>query len=330
MSESGWHSIHIFYAGSMDKLLLEGFFPILSSLEDLAESPDFFFIRYWNGGPHIRVRFRSGDEVKRNINEIIEKLHAWLVNNPAGRLNIADYQHVQSRMESIRKKLPVELRILMEPTETLAAGDSIEHHEYSFDVFRYGDVSLRDFIEKHFCWSSLYAKSLLVKTASCPEIRVTLSLYIAAATFGATGYGVAEGARFFREISHWSSDLIQVKHDNAVNELGDSDTYDLESGVTSSLGQQIMEGLPAKSHSPWINAVLILWQEECQRILHDAHLIDASSLKQEPVHLLMDFLHMLNNRLNISIGEEAYIYHLIAEQLERLVPLTNMEKETVS
>ncbi|HDD0571703.1 TPA: hypothetical protein PD805_002643 [Staphylococcus aureus] len=58
-----WSSLHIFYYGNIDKLLTK----CILKLYKNKYIDNFFFIRYWNGGPHIRLRV-----AEKNYNQILE------------------------------------------------------------------------------------------------------------------------------------------------------------------------------------------------------------------------------------------------------------------
>lgn len=52
----GWLSLHLFYHGDRDRLLLELLRPLVSKLLSTRQIDQFFFVRFALGGPHIRLR----------------------------------------------------------------------------------------------------------------------------------------------------------------------------------------------------------------------------------------------------------------------------------
>ena len=54
---STWISAHIFHAGDLDALITRVAGPLVSDLNPEG----FFFLRYWEGGPHLRLRMRVSD-----------------------------------------------------------------------------------------------------------------------------------------------------------------------------------------------------------------------------------------------------------------------------
>lgn len=59
---SEWLSAHLYHPGSFDVLLLRGVGPLVEALIDCEAIDGFFFVRYWDGGPHIRLRLKGNRE----------------------------------------------------------------------------------------------------------------------------------------------------------------------------------------------------------------------------------------------------------------------------
>lgn len=70
---SEWTSYHIFYfdARLQEKLLCECIGPMMCDYRKEGKIEKWFFIRYWEGGPHIRLRFIDSGEVKTAIMETL-------------------------------------------------------------------------------------------------------------------------------------------------------------------------------------------------------------------------------------------------------------------
>lgn len=81
-----WLSAYVFTSGSLRDLLVEHVAPLVDHVlsEGLAER--FFFIRYWEGGPHLRLRFeRPHDAVHA---ELERRFPLWA----AQRLDYVEYE----------------------------------------------------------------------------------------------------------------------------------------------------------------------------------------------------------------------------------------------
>jgi hypothetical protein len=51
-----WVSVHAFHQGDQDALLTGGVAPTVAALTESGHARRWFFLRYWEGGPHLRVR----------------------------------------------------------------------------------------------------------------------------------------------------------------------------------------------------------------------------------------------------------------------------------
>jgi hypothetical protein len=61
VDESGWVSAHAFYQGELDHLLVHAVAPLTAELAAGRLVNDWFYLRYWDGGPHIRLRLMPLD-----------------------------------------------------------------------------------------------------------------------------------------------------------------------------------------------------------------------------------------------------------------------------
>ncbi|MEV7010678.1 lantibiotic dehydratase C-terminal domain-containing protein [Streptosporangium sp. NPDC051022] len=74
MSER-WISLHVFHRGDDDLLITHAVGPLVRTLEEERRLAGFFFLRYWEGGPHIRLRLlpaSSGAPVERRARTALE------------------------------------------------------------------------------------------------------------------------------------------------------------------------------------------------------------------------------------------------------------------
>src|SRR5579885_3397611 len=80
-----WISIHIFYASNQNPLLLDAIEPLVQDLRAAGLIERFFFIKYWQEGPHIRLRLLPAEGADE---EVIKQraetaLSAYLQRRPA-------------------------------------------------------------------------------------------------------------------------------------------------------------------------------------------------------------------------------------------------------
>lgn len=79
---SEWMSYHIFYfdAFLQEKILCDCIVPMMRRYLEEEKVKKWFFIRYWEGGPHIRLRFYDRTGVKE---EVLETLLAYVRDHPS-------------------------------------------------------------------------------------------------------------------------------------------------------------------------------------------------------------------------------------------------------
>lgn len=86
-----WHSYHIFIHDMTyhDQFLTHYLKPLLESEKENLEQ--FFFIRYWQGGPHIRFRFRSvvPERIVTKLKETVNRFRLYYT--PCYQLDKSEY-----------------------------------------------------------------------------------------------------------------------------------------------------------------------------------------------------------------------------------------------
>ena len=56
MADRDWISAHVFYSDGLDRLLTEAVRPLVGELIAARLVRAYFYLRYWDGGPHLRLR----------------------------------------------------------------------------------------------------------------------------------------------------------------------------------------------------------------------------------------------------------------------------------
>lgn len=62
-SKQSWLSVYIYHAKSLDNFLVEVIYPFICLTRNKSYISQYFFIRYWEDGPHIRLRFKGNKEL---------------------------------------------------------------------------------------------------------------------------------------------------------------------------------------------------------------------------------------------------------------------------
>lgn len=89
MTEPGWVSAHLFHQGDLDALLVGAVHPVVAGL-----TADWFFLRHWEGGLHVRLRVRpsAGLPAGELRDRIVAGCGPWLAAHPSEhRITPAQY-----------------------------------------------------------------------------------------------------------------------------------------------------------------------------------------------------------------------------------------------
>ncbi|GAA5020342.1 hypothetical protein GCM10025734_74530 [Kitasatospora paranensis] len=76
MSEPSWVSAHLFYHGDQDAVIAGVVKPAVERLRGAGQAEGFFFLRYWEGGPHVRLRVLTRPEDAGQVRSVIEETAA--------------------------------------------------------------------------------------------------------------------------------------------------------------------------------------------------------------------------------------------------------------
>lgn len=317
-----WVSVHVFYAGDLDRLLVEAVRPIVADLRSTGAVGRWFFIRYWNGGRHLRVRLEPGsgreDEVVATASEHLE---GYVACHPGGREDRADYLR---RAEHLRCAFGVAAgngrtdELEPEPIEPLQPPDSVRVRPYRYEFDRYGGPAARPLTEGHFWRSSELAVTVVSCSLERPGARVSLAFELLALVPGALGVPAAAASELFRQASGMRR---YVEPDRGDDHRPDRFApYEEQRDDVLAVVRRAVEPA-AMRPSSLVDVARQLWAEE----LHVCHatlmgLWGDGQLTCHPHHVMMSYVHMLNNRLGIGFVEECQLYALLAHAMSELDP----------
>ncbi len=103
--ERDWVSVHVHYQTGLDRLLTEAVDPLIRRLGEEGLHNGWFFLRYWDGGTHLRLRIRPsspalagrvGEQLSEELAGFLrvcpsptvmsqETTPSWLVGSPPAR-----------------------------------------------------------------------------------------------------------------------------------------------------------------------------------------------------------------------------------------------------
>lgn len=184
-----WRSLHVHRYGEQDEFLVDGLAPAVSSLRQAGVIARCFFLRYWQGGHHIRVRIRvAPGEADAVAAELAAKLAGYLAEHPAGHdFDAAAFGEAQPTMAALEG----------EHTEPIQPPDTIRHAQYVPEHGKYGGERGVAFAEELFDRSSAIVLDQLAGPARRSGRRLGTGFAAMLGGLHAAGLAPAAMARFF-------------------------------------------------------------------------------------------------------------------------------------
>ncbi|MDG8357693.1 thiopeptide-type bacteriocin biosynthesis domain [Streptococcus pneumoniae] len=150
-----WKSKHLFYhdVQQFDKLVIY-LSKFMDKLVNQNQIEKYFYIRYWEGGPHIRLRYLVRDTQNfETIDSMINKYayKFWENNPPMKLLNKTDYKKIYNESIDNNGKMDRKLR----------KNATIENIAYIPEIERYGGEEALIVSEDLFCICSQVSTALL-------------------------------------------------------------------------------------------------------------------------------------------------------------------------
>ncbi|WP_432100813.1 lantibiotic dehydratase C-terminal domain-containing protein [Streptomyces sp. WAC 04229] len=329
-----WQATHIFYAANPQPLLVNCVRPLIEALRADGLIAGYFFINYWLEGPHVRLRVRpatedAADEVRQRTEQAVD---AFLRNRPAlyevdsGFLN--DFYNALFDIEfpeGDRKAFTgTDGRMLIRPNNSRSS------EPYEPEYGKYGGPKGVTLAEWHFAHSS----DLVI------EALRTMNLHLRTVLLGTSAQLMMVMAACFLPEKDELADYLERYYEfwhRAFPGTGfiGSEEYDRNFERTAAgLGRRFTDIRRAVAGEEWLRlpAFLRSWAEHCQELRNRAVALaqagdlvfrswDGSSneVVTDPSValplLLSPYMHMTNNRLHVTIRDEAYLSHILARTL---------------
>jgi hypothetical protein len=287
-----WISAHFFYQGELDRLIVKLVGPLVAEIGDADPTIDFFFVRYWEGGPHVRLRIRT----KRltGHRNLVERRASEFFRAFPSEDRLKDPNLFSEFSAALAKREGVRAHPVRYPN------DSVQFINYNFDFSRYGTAEGP--VERHFGESSRIALGLLTAGLSMDQ-RQAVAFAAVLLTFAACD-GLPNNIEK-RIISNWSAWAFE-KENALVLERAFSDAYEERKAELTALTLvtlNLVRNASARSNNPFASA----WLDSLTNLKGSLNGVSGS---REAT--LDACAHMLMNRLGLSPSREAYVRYLAA------------------
>ncbi len=317
MPNNQYLSFHIYYAEPWEPLLTGAIRPLVKKLVGDGLITQYFFIRYWERGPHIRLRLKKEAEIDEAIitKAVHEEISNFILKNPSKLFLMPEMEE---------KKV----------AESWRNNNQIYVEEYQPEVSRYGGLNGLALAELQFFASSQMVLDELVETknwsydhALGAAIKHHLEFVFAINMTPDTA------AIFFEKI-------CQDWLPRAISEEGSAEertkifdqfqnAYSVQKEVVLPYIQRIWEQL-GKSSEGSDSPSLKNWLSINQAVYSNLQLLEKSGLLNWEINnlesdksyeskrwnILGDFVHLTNNRLGVLNRDEGFLAFMLAKALK--------------
>ncbi|MFJ7244980.1 lantibiotic dehydratase C-terminal domain-containing protein [Kitasatospora sp. NPDC098652] len=159
-----WLSLHAFSTADATALLVRTVRPLVAELRRDGLIDEYFYLRYWEGGPHLRLRLlpRTAARAAAVRERARTALGRHLDAHPsAGRMPPADYAAWAERLAAAEG--------LAEHDRSVREHDAVEEIRYRPEEAVFGGPEAVRAVERHFTLSSDLALGLLADGATGPQ-----------------------------------------------------------------------------------------------------------------------------------------------------------------
>ena len=292
-----WRALHVHRYGDQDGFLVDGLAPALAPLRDRGVLQLWFFLRYWQGGPHIRVRLHL-DPARADsaLIEVAGRLRDWLAAAPCSAMFDAE--------EFQRDAQPTLAALEDEAANTVYPPDTVREAPYRPEFAKYGGPRGVAIAEKFFDRSSAVVLAALPRVDGSSSRRLGAGFSGMVRGLGAVGLSPAELAAFFAHYCMlWSPYVFDQFLDTWPELLAVH-----RPTLLAHTGAVLDRTDPAQD--PFAAAVRDAVAAAAE-VLPEVTLLgpDAPPRRRRQA-LLASYLHTHNNRMGLTPGHEAFLGYL--------------------
>jgi thiopeptide-type bacteriocin biosynthesis protein len=290
---SMWLSFHIFYSGSFDRLIVHLSSNLLLPSYRQGLVTKFFYVRYHELGPHMRLRLLPANGCKEMVTAtMLTVIKQFLEEHPANR-------------SALEQRFAPSITAQWYPEGTIQVIDYIPETE------RYGGDTSITFCETHFTCSSRVVAQLIRATLTIATGKRLLYASILAVHFAK--HCVQEQAVSFYNsyYQEWLVTALQITGLKAESSLlAQFETaYTAQKGTLDALFGQAEEVTLGDT----IDDALHIWDDANKELAF--HLRQCALSHTRLMSVMRSVLHMTFNRLGIRNEEECYIAWIMAQYL---------------
>lgn len=338
-----WQAVHIFYSANSQPILTDCVAPLVRDLRGKGLLDGYFFINYWMEGPHVRLRLKpvtaaDTPAVRAAAEAAIQE---FLSGRPA--LYAFDQEMLKAQQDLFVMEYPDEnerRRMYPDGRIPVQGNNTFHYRPYQPEHGRYGGPVGVALAERHFEFSS----DLVIR------LLQTTNVHIRPVLLGLAAQLMMISVSTFLQDADRMASFLERYHDYWNSSFG-LDYWSTSSGVLveSAASYRISydsmkEGLATRfidTHHTIQRGELDRltgframwarhWEALREQVLElgsagELTFVRAFTSRAPKVisdfdvllpHLLASYMHMTNNRLGLSISDEAYLAYVLARTLQ--------------
>ncbi len=328
---NSWLSVHLYYNEPWETFLVESVAPYIQTILKTEIATSYFFIRYWEKGPHIRLRLKGekkvlDEVVKPNLTEYFQ---SYMETHPSKRTE-PDYPEGFSESDKWRKN------------------NAIYVEGYILELNRYGGKEGLNISETQFQLSSETILQHFKEQESHYEDVLGFAIRLHLGFVHSLGMNLHEATQFFNMIfENWLPNAFELFEANTPDEIISNkmnemmtlfeDSFLQQKDVLVPFHRELMEDLNSEkmfesdNFNTWLSenkrlALLLKEAAESENLAPRTEEYEISPVVKSNLtghtfllwNIWADYVHMSNNRLGILNQDEAYLAYLIKRSLENL------------
>jgi thiopeptide-type bacteriocin biosynthesis protein len=329
---SRWISIHVFYGREQRTLLLECFAPSLAEFSKEGAIERYFFVRYWEGGPHIRLRVVPSAGAEEHVKAVLEaRLHTFLLEKPVF-FAMPEGSQVWARRSFVLEYGEEELYRKYGPEGIIPSYPENTFHyiNYEPEYERYGGTEGMEVGERHFhiasqmvldrlTWDNIHIKGVRLAQAITIMLGICLAFLEteqAVATF-LREYAMSWHIRFFSGKPGGLTAAFMPRAELALPKLSGRILNAARDFQTGSLHVITKQDAEWAAHARTLKTELMMLIQK-DRITMAKEFVDVrwgDTPMARLVTLLFSYVHMTNNRLGIALTDEISMAYLVYRSL---------------
>ncbi|MFC5819176.1 thiopeptide-type bacteriocin biosynthesis protein [Nonomuraea harbinensis] len=202
MTDAGsrWIGAHLFHSGDLDPLINDVVDPVTRELAADGTVRRAFFLRYWEGGQHVRLRLEVPDPARASrVHDLVrERAAAHFAAHPSPPVDAAAYRAFAAAMAAGERRTSYD--------ERLRPAGSVAFIGYRPEYEAYGDAACVAAAERHFAESSRLALDVLragtemARRAAIGLAALTVAAAACEPDLPAAAHRLATAARQAREM----------------------------------------------------------------------------------------------------------------------------------